>query len=116
MKVYNKLVRDNIHEIIGKDEKKFDIRYAHKEELISLLEAKLQEEALDSLLFFSSVFFLFSISKNNFGFFQLLEYLSNPLSDAEMLSLKKLIRCVNPYVFITFCIFFYLHKCYNLHL
>ncbi|MBV1822093.1 nucleoside triphosphate pyrophosphohydrolase, partial [Bacteroidales bacterium MSK.15.36] len=45
MKIYNKLVRDNIPEIIEKDGKKFDIRYAHKEELISLLEAKLQEEA-----------------------------------------------------------------------
>ncbi|WP_243447574.1 nucleoside triphosphate pyrophosphohydrolase [Clostridium tetani] len=45
MKIYNKLVRDNIPEIIEKDGKKFDIRYANKEELISLLEAKLQEEA-----------------------------------------------------------------------
>ncbi|MBV1821012.1 nucleoside triphosphate pyrophosphohydrolase, partial [Bacteroidales bacterium MSK.15.36] len=45
MKIYNKLVRDNIPEIIEKDGKKFDIRYAQKEELISLLEAKLQEEA-----------------------------------------------------------------------
>jgi len=45
LKIYNKLVRDNIPEIIEKDGKKFDIRYAQKEELISLLEAKLQEEA-----------------------------------------------------------------------
>lgn len=46
MKVYNKLVRDNIPEIIENTGKKFDIHYA-KEELVSLLEAKLQEEALE---------------------------------------------------------------------
>lgn len=47
MKIYNKLVRDNIPQIIENDGKKFDIHYAKKEELISLLEAKLQEEALE---------------------------------------------------------------------
>ncbi|WP_461615242.1 phosphoribosyl-ATP pyrophosphohydrolase [Clostridium sp. Marseille-QA1073] len=45
MKVYNKLVRDNIPEIIENAGKKFDIHYASAEELVSLLEAKLQEEA-----------------------------------------------------------------------
>ena len=47
MKVYNKLVRDNIPEIIENAGKKFDIHYASAEELILLLEAKLQEEALE---------------------------------------------------------------------
>ena len=47
MKVYNKLVRDNIPEIIENAGKKFDIHYAKAEELVSLLEAKLQEEALE---------------------------------------------------------------------
>lgn len=47
MKVYNKLVRDNIPEIIENAGKKFDIHYANVEELVSLLEAKLQEEALE---------------------------------------------------------------------
>lgn len=45
MKIYNKLVRDKIPEIIKIAGKEFDIHYAKKEELISLLEAKLQEEA-----------------------------------------------------------------------
>lgn len=47
MKIYDKLVRDNIPEIIENAGKKFDIHYAKEEELISLLEAKLQEEALE---------------------------------------------------------------------
>lgn len=47
MKVYNKLIRDNIPEIIENAGKKFDIYYANAEELVSLLEAKLQEEALE---------------------------------------------------------------------
>ncbi len=47
MKVYNKLVRDNIPEIIENTGKKFDIHYTSAEELVSLLEAKLQEEALE---------------------------------------------------------------------
>lgn len=45
MKIYNKLVRDKIPEIIKNAGKEFDIHYAKKEELTSLLEAKLQEEA-----------------------------------------------------------------------
>ncbi|MDD3225229.1 MAG: nucleoside triphosphate pyrophosphohydrolase [Clostridium sp.] len=45
MKIYNKLVRDNIPEIIESTGKKFDTHYAKKEDLIALLEIKLQEEA-----------------------------------------------------------------------
>lgn len=45
MKIYNKLVRDNIPKIIENAGKKFDTHYAKKEDLIVLLETKLQEEA-----------------------------------------------------------------------
>ncbi|MCR3758434.1 nucleoside triphosphate pyrophosphohydrolase [Clostridium felsineum] len=45
MKIYNKLVRDKIPEIIENSGKTFDIHYAKKEDLIALLEAKLLEEA-----------------------------------------------------------------------
>ena len=45
MKAYNKLVSDKIPEIIKNDGKEFDMHYAKNEELTSLLEAKLQEEA-----------------------------------------------------------------------
>ncbi|URZ07899.1 nucleoside triphosphate pyrophosphohydrolase [Clostridium felsineum] len=45
MKIYNKLVRDKIPEIIDNSGKTFDIHYAKKEDLIALLEAKLLEEA-----------------------------------------------------------------------
>lgn len=44
MKTYNKLVRDRIPEIIEADGKKFDIHYAKEEELMALLQKKLQEE------------------------------------------------------------------------
>lgn len=44
MKVYNKLVRDKIPEIIEAQGNKYDIRIADKEEHYKLLEAKLQEE------------------------------------------------------------------------
>lgn len=44
MKVYNKLVRDRIPEIIEADGKKIDIHYAKEEELMTLLQKKLQEE------------------------------------------------------------------------
>jgi predicted house-cleaning noncanonical NTP pyrophosphatase (MazG superfamily) len=44
MKVYHKLVRDKIHEVIESDGKKCDIRIASKEEQEELLEKKLQEE------------------------------------------------------------------------
>ncbi|KHD37129.1 phosphoribosyl-ATP pyrophosphohydrolase [Clostridium acetobutylicum] len=45
MKIYNKLVRDKIPEIIENSGKTFDIHYAKKEDLTALLEAKLLEEA-----------------------------------------------------------------------
>ncbi|URZ03803.1 nucleoside triphosphate pyrophosphohydrolase [Clostridium felsineum] len=45
MKIYNKLVRDKIPEIIENSGKTFDIHYAKKEDLIALLEAKLLEES-----------------------------------------------------------------------
>lgn len=44
MKIYNKLVRDKIPQIIEADGKKCDIRIASKEEQSQLLEKKLQEE------------------------------------------------------------------------
>jgi predicted house-cleaning noncanonical NTP pyrophosphatase (MazG superfamily) len=49
MKVYNKLVRDKIPEIIEKQGNKYDIRIAEKDEHFMLLEAKLQEEVKEFL-------------------------------------------------------------------
>lgn len=49
MKVYNKLVRDKIPEIIEAQGNKYDIRIADKEEHYELLEAKLQEEVKEFL-------------------------------------------------------------------
>ena len=47
VKIYNKLVRDKIPQIIEADGKSCEIRIAGKEELIELLEAKLMEEAAE---------------------------------------------------------------------
>jgi predicted house-cleaning noncanonical NTP pyrophosphatase (MazG superfamily) len=47
VKIYNKLVRDKIPEIIEADGKKCEIRIAGKEEHLQLLEAKLLEEAAE---------------------------------------------------------------------
>ncbi len=44
MKVYNKLVRDKIPEIIKKSGKNFDYHCAMKEDILPLLETKLNEE------------------------------------------------------------------------
>lgn len=44
MKIYNKLVRDKIPEIIENAGKQFDIHTADKTEALSLLESKLDEE------------------------------------------------------------------------
>jgi len=44
MKIYSKLVRDKIPEIIKASGKNFDVHYAKKEKLMPLLEAKLNEE------------------------------------------------------------------------
>ncbi|MBW9158732.1 nucleoside triphosphate pyrophosphohydrolase [Clostridium tagluense] len=49
MKIYNKLVREKIPEIIEATGKNFDIRYAKKEELLPLLETKLNEEVSEYL-------------------------------------------------------------------
>ncbi len=49
MKIYNKLVRDNIPEIIENANKKYDIHYANKEEVMTLLETKLKEETSEFL-------------------------------------------------------------------
>ena len=49
MKTYNKLVRDKIPEIISATGKNFDIHYAKKEELLPLLETKLNEEVSEYL-------------------------------------------------------------------
>ncbi len=49
MKVYNKLVRDLIPQIIEKSGKKFDTHIADKEEYEKLLEEKLQEEVNEYL-------------------------------------------------------------------
>lgn len=45
IKIYNKLVRDKIPQIIEEDGKKCELRIAGKEELVELLESKLMEEA-----------------------------------------------------------------------
>jgi len=44
MKIYNKLVRDLIPDIIAKDGQKFDAHIASTEEFAVLLETKLDEE------------------------------------------------------------------------
>ena len=49
MKIYNKLVRDKIPEIIKSTGKNFDIHSAKKEDLLPLLEAKLNEEVSEYL-------------------------------------------------------------------
>ncbi|MCB2340291.1 nucleoside triphosphate pyrophosphohydrolase [Clostridium estertheticum] len=49
MKTYNKLVRDKIPEIIKASGKNFDIHYAKKEEILPLLETKLNEEVSEYL-------------------------------------------------------------------
>ena len=49
MKVYNKLVRDLIPQIIEKSGKKFDTHIAEKVEYEKLLEEKLQEEVNEYL-------------------------------------------------------------------
>ncbi|MGH4139476.1 phosphoribosyl-ATP pyrophosphohydrolase [Clostridium sp.] len=49
MKIYNKLVRDKIPEIIKATGKSFDVHYAKKKELLPLLETKLTEEVSEYL-------------------------------------------------------------------
>lgn len=49
MKVYNKLVRDLIPQVIEKTGKKFDVHIAEKEEYVKLLEEKLMEEVNEYL-------------------------------------------------------------------
>lgn len=47
MKTYNKLVRDKIPQIIKKSHKNFDAHCAMKEEILPLLESKLNEEVAE---------------------------------------------------------------------
>lgn len=49
MKVYNKLVRDKIPQVIEAAGKKFDVRKADKDEHYKLLEVKLEEEVKEFL-------------------------------------------------------------------
>jgi len=49
MKIYNKLVRDKIPQVIEADGKKYDIRIADKKEHYELLETKLNEEVKEFL-------------------------------------------------------------------
>lgn len=49
MKVYNKLVRDKIPELIAKDGNQCDIEIASAEDMNFLLEAKLKEEVEEYL-------------------------------------------------------------------
>lgn len=49
MKIFNKLVRDKIPEVIEATGKKYDIRIADKEEHYKLLEKKLKEEVNEFL-------------------------------------------------------------------
>jgi len=49
MKIYNKLVRDKIPQVIEADGKKYDIRIADKKEHYELLEEKLMEEVKEFL-------------------------------------------------------------------
>ena len=47
MKVYNKLVRDKIPQVIEEEGKSYDARIASKEERLELLEKKLHEEVAE---------------------------------------------------------------------
>lgn len=47
MKIYNKLVRDKIPQIIKNSNKAFDIHVASKEEALDLLNQKLDEEVCE---------------------------------------------------------------------
>lgn len=47
MRVYNKLVRDKIPQVIESDGKKYDIKIASKEKHLDLLEKKLHEEVAE---------------------------------------------------------------------
>lgn len=49
MKVYNKLVRDKIPQVIAEDGNQYDIEIASKEDMIFLLEDKLKEEVSEYL-------------------------------------------------------------------
>lgn len=49
MRIYNKLVRDKIPEIIKADGRQYDISIVEKEELQGLLEDKLREEVNEYL-------------------------------------------------------------------
>ncbi|WP_346886102.1 nucleoside triphosphate pyrophosphohydrolase [Clostridium sp. UBA4395] len=49
MKVYNKLVRDKIPQVIAEDGNQCDIKIASKDDMISLLEDKLKEEVNEYL-------------------------------------------------------------------
>jgi len=49
MKVYNKLVRDKIPQVIAEEGNQCDIEIASKEDMISLLEDKLKEEVNEYL-------------------------------------------------------------------
>lgn len=49
MKIYNKLVRDNIPEIINADGKEYEIEVVSKEKRYTFLERKLQEEVNEFL-------------------------------------------------------------------
>lgn len=48
-KIYNKLVRDKIPQIIKKDNKEYEIKIVEKDELTKLLNLKLQEEVSEYL-------------------------------------------------------------------
>lgn len=50
MRVYNKLVRDKIPQIIETDGRKCEIRIAEKDECLKLLELKLKEEVEEFLM------------------------------------------------------------------
>ena len=49
MKVYNKLVRDKIPQVIAEDGNQCDIEIVTKDQMTSLLEAKLKEEVEEYL-------------------------------------------------------------------
>ena len=49
MKIHNKLVRDKVPEIIASTGKSYDLHYAKTEEILPLLETKLNEEVSEYL-------------------------------------------------------------------
>lgn len=88
MKVYDKLVRDKIPEIIKADGRECDILTASKEEKYRLLEAKLQEE-VNEFLEAKNLEELADVMEVLFGLAESLGYSEEELLKARNKKLKE---------------------------